>query len=56
MNNGAIAVVGIVCEAIIIGYNAFSALGNASIRTARSTPKTIDIARPISVTPIVAGR
>ena len=40
--SGAIAVVGIVCEAIIIGYKAFAAFSFASINIARPIKKSMN--------------
>ena len=52
---GAMAVVGIVWEAIIIGYTASAIFLFKSIITESPTPKTIDIKSPKKVTDIVAG-
>ena len=55
-NNGASAVVGIVCDAMISGYNAFSATSLTSIRIASPSPSTTEIKSPIATTDMVAGR
>ena len=56
INKGAIAVVGMVCEATITGYSARSIFGFASMAMASPTPNTTEIKSPIAVTDMVAGR